>query len=104
MLGARSGEEMTLLFDPMYLAHALKLGFLTMDLFAPDQPILATKASDLYLWMPCVEESAAPVAARQPAPAEKEITPKPRRKSRTTKTQAPKSDLDVVLAKAQSGN
>jgi hypothetical protein len=58
----RSGEEMTLLFDPNYLTDALKLGFLTLHFFAPHKPIIATRGSDLYLWMPCVEESTAPAA------------------------------------------
>ena len=93
----RSGEDMTLLCDPKYLLRALKLGFLTLHFFAPNKPILATKGSDLYLWMPCVEESAAPAATGQPAQAEKKNKPTPRRKSRTTKTQAAQSDLNVVL-------
>ena len=52
----RSGEEMTLLFDPKYLLHALKLGFLTLHFFAPNRPVVATKGTDLYLWMPVFEE------------------------------------------------
>ena len=43
----RSGEDMMLLFDPKYLLHALKLGFLNLHFFAHDKPILATKGSDL---------------------------------------------------------
>ena len=92
----RSGEDMTLLCDPKYLLHALKLGFLTLQFFAPSKPIVATKGSDLYLWMPCVEESAAPAATTQPAATGTEDTPMPRRKNRTAKTQAPQSDLDVL--------
>ena len=75
---------------------SLKLGFLILHFFAPNKPILATKGSDLYLWMPCVEENAAPAATTQPAATGKDNTPMPRRKSRTAKTQAPQSDLNAL--------
>ena len=90
------GEPLTLAFDPKYLLTALKMGFLTVHFTATNRPILATKGSDLYLWMPCVEESAAPAAAGQPSPVKTQNTPMPR-KSRTAKTQAPQSDLDAIL-------
>jgi hypothetical protein len=98
----RSGEDMTLLFDPKYLLHALKLGFLTLQFFAPNKPILATKGSDLYLWMPCVEESAVPAATGQPSPTATEKTPMLRRKSKAAKTQAPQSDPDAILSDLDS--
>ena len=34
-----------------------KLSFLNLHFVAHDTPIVATKGSDLYLWMPCVEEN-----------------------------------------------
>jgi hypothetical protein len=94
----RSGEEMTLVFDPKYLTHALKLGFLTLHFFAPNKPIIATKGSDLYLWMPCVEESAVPATTGQPSPTEKESTPTPKRRRKTAKPEPQPTDIEAILS------
>jgi hypothetical protein len=93
-----SGEEMTLSFDPKYLLHALKLGFLNLHFFAPTKPIIATKGSDLYLWMPCVEESAVPATTGQPSPTEKESTPTPKRRRKTAKPEPQPTDIEAILS------
>lgn len=105
----RSGEEMTVLFDSKYFLSALKLGFLTLHFFAPNRPIIATRNTDMYLWMPCVEETAAanPAAASQPSPTVP-VTPTPKEESmpenkiETPKVQPQSNDLDSILTELDS--
>ena len=101
----RTGEEMTLLFDPKYLIQSLKLGFLTLHGFAPNRPVIATRGSDIYLWMPVFDETAATLNAQgagngghqdgrqPPAPS---IRRRRRRKMLEVKQKAPQSLSDIV--------
>lgn len=96
---ALTGDDLTVIFDPEYLLHALKLGFLRLHFFAPNKPIIATKGSDLYLWMPCVEETIEPTTAGQPSSTEKESTPMPDNKTETAKPEPQPNDLEAIRTK-----
>jgi hypothetical protein len=101
----RTGEEMALLFDPKYLIQALKLGFLTLHGFAPNRPVIATRGSDIYLWMPIFDEDAATPNAQGPGnggPQDGQQDPAPfvrqrgRRKTLEVKRKAPQSLSDIA--------
>jgi hypothetical protein len=108
----RTGEEMALLFDPKYLIQALKLGFLTLHGFAPNRPVIATRGSDIYLWMPVVDETAAVPTAQgsgKVGPQDEQQDPVPsarrrgRRKMLEVKQKAPQSLSDIVSELAAIG-
>jgi DNA polymerase III sliding clamp (beta) subunit (PCNA family) len=98
----RTGEDLVAIFDPKYLLHALKMGLLTFHFFTPGKPIIATQGSDLYLWMPCIEENAAPAGSEQPAPIQDEKPPTHKRRTRTAKPASQQSGLDALLSDLDS--
>ena len=102
---SRTGEEMSLIFDPKYFIQSLKLGFLTLHGFAPNRPIIAARGSDIYLWMPIFDETAAIPNAQgpgngghqngqqDPAPF---VRRRGRRKTLEVKPKAPQSLSDIA--------
>lgn len=96
-----TGNLPSIMFDPKFLIAAMRMGFLNVHFTALNKPIVATKGSDIYLWMPCVEE---PTAQVQASSSHQENTPMQENKPETPKAEAqPKpeaqpNDINAILA------